>query len=272
MSDEQTATAESHLDALDFYKSTNIADRAFDQEMVLRAMDNRIVPRTVRYDAFREVYRGVVKSTTGELYYFNYTPKTDTYRIVKADTQTKQWEAERLLKNCKHGCDMTNEKQEDDEKAGKAGGSPADFMPPSIPEEDAVRTADSEVTERHPGATVASTPEQDGSAERWHGSGHIERALPPTDQSVNPNAWSTTSLLKAWGQVLQETAPRVAQIDPQERRFMIEVMGKAPEEVDSGRVQIGSARRAQYNQWLTRSTRTHMGRLNEWLSKSRNNG
>lgn len=270
-------------DALDFYRSLTSDRRDVERDIIMLSLDNGVFPDAVRYGVFEvnhkdtkhSVFRGVIKSISGDRYYFQ-LPPNGIFHIVKADTETKKWEAEKLIKSCSLGCDLIKAKKniedatKDDEEEKKAGGAIADMAPPSTPEAHDVQTTESQMTENHPGGAMGTTPQQDGSAERWHGSSDdVQRALPQFDHSQNPNAWSTNDLLKAWGQQLQATAPRVANVDPQMRKYMIEIMGKTPQEIDSGRVQLSGVHRAQYNQWVTKSTRVKMNSLQGWLQKSR---
>jgi hypothetical protein len=269
---ENAAAQASDMDALEFYKSLTNDNREMEREIISRTLECCVVPNSVRYGIFKDVHRGVLKSTAGELYYFNYPPNGN-FHLVKADTPTKEWEANKLIKSCNLGFDLikaeksvehaVDEDDEDEKKADVAGLPPA-----SRPEDQNVATQDSQVTEVHPGATTSQTSQDDGSAERWHGTGHLERALPVITQEENAHAWDTTALMKAWGQELQKTAPSVSNVDPQQRQFMIEVLGKTPNEIDSGKTKMSPSYRAQYNQWLTKSLRGRITTLSGWLGKS----
>lgn len=270
---ENAASQASEIDALEFYKSLTNDHREVEREIISRTLECCVVPNSVRYGIFKDVYRGVVKSTAGELYYFNYPPNGN-FHLVKAVDTTKEWEVNKLLKSCNLGFDLikaeksvehaVDEDDEDEKKADIAG-----LPPPSRPEEIDVATQDSQMTEVHPGATSSQTSQQDGSAERWHGTGHLERALPEITQDENAHAWDTNALMKAWGQQLQATAPRVSTVDPQQRQFMVEVLGKTPDEIDSGKTKMSPSHRAQYNQWLTKSLRGRITTLSSWMGKSR---
>ena len=281
--DQLEAAAESQsstIDALEFYKSVTTDNREVEREIISRVIECAVVPDSVRYGIFKSVYRGVVKSTQGQMYYFNY-PLNGNFHLVQADSRNKEWEANKLFKSCTLGFDLIksaepkddngDDEDEDDDKDGKAAGAggAAPLPPPSRPESQELATQASQITTVHPGAAGGgTTPQQDGSEERWHGGGHIERALPPITQEENAHAWDTNTLMKAWGQQLQATAPRVSNLDAQQRQFMIEVLGKTPDEVDSGRTKMSSQHNAKYNQWLTKSLRGKITSLSGWLGKS----
>lgn len=276
MSDDNTAFENaSQGEILDFYKSLTNDNYVVEREIISKSIEKGVCPDSLRYGEFRGGYRGVIKDTAGQLYYFNLPPSL-SFQLIKADTKEKQNEACQLHEKLKCGCDMmhTNKtieaatEEDEDEEKGPMGGT-GTLPPASRPEAQEVATQTSQIMTNHPGATQASTPQQDGSTERWHGSGHLELALPPIDNSTNPNAWNTNQLLKAWGDKLQSTAPRVNPLDPQERKYLVEVLGKTPQEVDSGKARISSQHRAHYNEWLTRSLRTRVGGLVDFLQKSR---
>ena len=278
--DQLEAAAESPsstIDALEFYKSVTPDNREMEREIISRIIECAVVPNSARYGIFKGVYRGVVKSTSGHLYYFNYPPNGN-FHLVQADSRTKEWEANKLLKSCNLGFDLIksdkpeDEDEDEDKEEGKAGGGAggaAPLPPPSRPEAQEIATQAAQITTVHPGAAGGgTTPEQDGSAEKWHGGGHIERALPPITQDENAHAWDTNALMKAWGQQLQATAPRVSNLDPKQRQFMIEVLGNTPDEVDSGKTKMSPQHHAKYNQWLTKSLRGKITSLSGWLGKS----
>jgi hypothetical protein len=245
---------------IDFYRSINPEVRADDAKILDLVVKSGVYPKMMRWTQFRESYRGVVKSFNNEMFYFSFV-EGKPFKIVKADNPEKLWDANRIMKGCASGVDMT--KAEDEKKAGEG------LPPASQPEAQAIQDENNQVTDQHPGATVATTPEADDSAARWHGTGHIERALPDLDPTQNAHAWTTSDLLKAWGQHLQTTAPRVVNIDPNQRKFMVSELGLDPRQVDAGKARMNGSQRAQYNEWLTRSLRGRMDGLAGFLRKSR---
>jgi hypothetical protein len=248
-------------DPLEFYKSLSVENRANDGIFVDMAIANGVYPESIRYDVFRGGYRGVIKGIDGELFYFT-LPPAGAFHIVQASDDTRKWEAQRLFKGCNSGCDLIRgksaDKKKDEEEEGKAVGASGGTMelpPASQPEEQNVATQTQQITQEHPGGAMGTTPQQDGSTERWHG------------QDMQRSLWTTIDLMKSWGQQLQQTAPKVGVTDPQLRTFCIEVLGKLPSEVDSGPVKLSGLQRAQYNQWLTKSLRGRMDGLTSWLQK-----
>lgn len=268
----EPSTAVLSGDPLEFYKSLTPAQREMDREFVTAALDRAVFPAQIRYDVFRGGYRGVIKSIDGEFHYFTMPPK-GVFHLVKANDETKKWEAQRLFKGCGLGCDLIRKSDDDEDekeegKAGAPGGATAELPPASQPEAQTIAAQNAEVTQSHPGAAMGTTPQQDGSTNRWHGTPGLQRALPEINVAVNPHAWDTIALMKAWGQELQETAPRVQQVDPQLKRFCVEVLGKMPSEVEGGNIKLNGLQRAQFNQWLTKSARSRVSGLSEWLQKA----
>lgn len=262
-------------DPLDFYKSLTPTNRESERELINLALDQNVFPASLRYDEFRGGFRGVIKSTDGELYYFNY-PKVGSYQLVKAVDENRKWEVTRMSKGLSQGCDLVRksddadeDEEEKDGKAGPAGGGMAEMPPASVPEAQNVASQAQQMTETHPGGAMGTTPEADGSEARWHGTPGLAKALPDIDASITHNAWSGVELMKAWGQQLQATAPRLAPTDPKMREFCIDVLGKMPSEVDAGPIKLNGMQRAQYNAWLTKSTRSRVTSLESWLEKAK---
>lgn len=242
---------------MDFYRSIHIGYREVDASLVDQITSQNLYPLSLRYEVVNDACRGAFKSTTGDFYYFISVPGKEIKLVKAQDDKGKREAIVRLVKG-QIGCDMRkasdkpDQDDEDEKKAEGATGMP--LLPATRPEADNVATQNAQITEDHPGATAAQTPQQDGSTERWHG---------PQVQK----AWTHNDLLAWWGNQMQETAPKVNPIDPQMRNFMIDVMGKTPTEVDAGRVYMNPMQRAQYNQWLTKSLRSRMSGLHNILKK-----
>lgn len=263
-------------DPLEFYKSLTPTNRETEREMINLALDNNVFPESMRYDEFRGGYRGVMKSTDGDLFYFTW-PKVGAFHLVKATDDTRKWEVARLSKGLSQGVDLIrkgdstdDEDEEEKGKAGPGGGGMSGMPPAPMPEEQNVASQASQMTETHPGGAMGTTPESDTSEARWHGTPGLLKALPDIDASIQHNAWSGVQLMKAWGDVLQTTAPRLAPVDPKLREFCVEVLGKMPSEVDAGPIKLNGMQRAQFNAWLTKSTRTRVTGLEKWLTKANN--
>lgn len=275
----------------DVYKSLEPSRRDQDESLVTLAVGEGVIPASMRYGVMLNIDRGVVKATNGDLYYFQHSgvdTENPIYRIVKADTSTKKWEAERLYNNCKLGCDLVekawplsvsveaqndktvdvdDDKEDEEKAAGPAGHGPAGKPPASVSEAQAIAGQHRQITEVHPGAAAAVTPDRPEVGRDWHGT---EKALPeiPQQAQIENPMWRTTDLLRAWGQQLQASAPRQYQVPEQERHFMTEVLGRTPDEISSGQAVMSPTQRAQFNMWLTRSLRTRVSGLQQWLEKS----
>lgn len=255
----------------DFYKSINSLHREDDANLVSILVQNNVIPTAIRYGIMKNVYRGVVKDVNENLYYFNYVPNNDSVKLVKADDKTKIWEANKLFKSCNLGCDIikaeiVDEDDEDEEKAvgsgpgatggNQTGGHSGGTAP--ITEAQAVAQQNTLLTEEHPGAATAETPDLPNVGRDWHGDNAVK----------STKIWTHTDLLKSLGQTLKSTALVInRKIDPKERQYLVEVLGRTPYEVDNGNSRINSAQRAQYNLWLTKSLQTQLNKLENWVKK-----
>jgi hypothetical protein len=254
---------------IDNYQSITLENRDLEDNIINKSLEHEIKPLSIRYGIFNDVCRGIIKDSNENNYYFNFPP-TGKFILVKADTPTKQWEANKLLKNCQLGCDLVKAlEEEDDEHEDEQKAEVAELPPAARSEEQNIAAQDSQITEHHPGATTASTPQSDESKERWHGPEPIVRSVPEEEPIVSNTQWNTNSLMKAWGDHLQSTAPKFNSIDPKQRQFMIEVLGKTPNEVDSGNTKLNPIHRVQFNQWLNKSLHSRLNTLQDWLKKSR---
>ena len=259
--------AERHNDSqsqfLDMYRSLDLDRVDIDQDVVDSLVtDFGVIPETIRYGYMRGAYRGAVKSTTGELFYFNYAPEENTFKAVPADSTNQVWEVEKLLKSCKLGCDL-NRNGEVAQKASAA----------TIPddEDDYQRAQHRMATEHHYNGAGAPTPDKPEVGRNWHEpirrAGDALKSLGTNDGEQH---WNTSSLMKAWGQQLQATAPRIRpQLDPLEVRFATEHLGKSMTDVESGRVTFSPRDQAAFQQWKSTELRGNISPLASWLEKHR---
>ena len=105
--------AERQLDApgsfLDLYRSNSVVEVSQNQFFVDQIVRDGVIPEQLRYGSMARgnmhVYRGVVKGHDGNMFYFNYHDGAP-FHLVPADTPTKEWEANKLFKSCRHGCDL----------------------------------------------------------------------------------------------------------------------------------------------------------------------
>jgi hypothetical protein len=225
------------------------------------------------------VYRGVVKSAGGDLHYFNWNPETE-FKLVKADNDTKRWDAQRMYSACSFGCDMRKadapldpgepvdqdcgDEEEDADKAARHG-KPAATVP--IPEERNVTAQQAEITEVHPGAAMGQTPDDPLRGRQWHAKalGRPTDGMDPTANNDGQQHWNAGNLLKAWGQKLQATAPRLQPATPAlESQYMQEVMGVTPEQISKG-FRIPPRFRTSFEQWKSHRLRGRLDGLKGWL-------
>ena len=239
---------------LDYYKSLTPNNRIVEACVVTKSIENGAVPEIVRYGVMNDTLRGVVKSTKGDLYYFNYAPNADSFRLVKADDDVKLWESYRLLKNCTLGCDLVRM-----EKAEPAS-SPA---APALSEDQNIEDQDRLITEVHPGAAVAPTPDLPERGRVWH----EEEEEPVIGKSLN-NSWDANALLRGLGKSLQSTAPKLDRpISTQEHRFLTEELGRTPKQIEEGDVKMSPTQKVLYNRWLGKSLRSRLENLSGLLGK-----
>jgi hypothetical protein len=279
---------ERHSDAqnsfLDVYRSLDSARVALDEELVSKCVAEGVVPVNIRYGVMRGVNRGVAKSTSGELFYFNHVPDS-TFKLVPVSVganekviATREWEANKLLGKCNLGCDMRkadeipSEDSEKLDKAPQAGTIPED-------EEQAILAQQRMLQERHyGGAGGGTTPDKPEVGRNWHEPirrGQEETFQTPGD-GMNPVAtndgekhWTAGQLIKAFGEQLQQTAPRVRpQLTPLEVRFATEVLGKSQEVVNTGQVMFSPWEQQRFQQWKTQNLRSRLvSPLQKWLGK-----
>lgn len=248
----------------DYYKSLSPSHREEEEDIIVKCIESGVVPDLLRYGIFKDVYRGVARNSSGNLFYFNYTPSSK-FKLIKASDESKVWEANRILNKSTLGCDLIKsenknkedlkhlDEKEDEEKAGLTTGGAASDV---IPEEQNVAAQDHLTTDVHPGAAEGSTP--DNNAGNWHG-----------QQEDANKAWTYTDLLKGLGMELQANPIGGNRIPTQkEQEFMVEALGKTPEEAASGEAQLTSMQRALFQQWLKRSLNTKVNSLKDWLGKT----
>ena len=266
---------------IDVYRSLDTAQVLQDEEFVDKSVREGVVPESVRYGVMHRaagsdtihVFRGVVKAMDGSMHYFNWSDGTD-FKLVKADDPTKQWEAERYYKACSMGCDMrkgpvdVGESVEEDAEEEKAGNHPAAVAP--MTEERHMQTQDTAMTTVHPGAARGQTPDDPTVGRDWH-----QKAISKPgdgvelDHQSGEQHWTTAHLVKAWGQKLQNSAPRLApRATPEEAQYMREVLGASTEQISKGMV-LPPRHRVAFEQWRTSQLRGRVTNLEAWLERNR---
>jgi len=267
---------------LDLYRSADLSTTQMDEALVEKCVIEGVVPYALRYGVMQRgdmhVFRGVVKSNT-DLHYFNWSEGTE-FRLVKADDATKQWDAEKMFKSCTMGCDLlkgdetpldndetVEEATEDDTKAGPQS-QPNTATMPTSPEEEAI-AQERMLQEHHPGSTTSQTPDDPTRGRNWHEP--VRRAQDAMDMAQaavdGEQHWSAPDLLKAWGQKLQATAPRVTpRISKLESQFMQEVLGADPDAIAKG-FAIPPRFRVDFARWKATQLRGRVSGLESWLAK-----
>lgn len=230
----------------DAYESINPEHRDEDTYLIRALIESGLDVHTIRYGIIKDVYRGAAQTVEGDLFYFHLAPEEDII-VKKADDKTKVWEANRLLKSCHLGADLVKSEvtvKEDKEETDKAQPSMAVSAP--VSEEENIEAQERLATEAHPGSAVGTTP--DTNSNRWH-------------KSIN-----YADVLKSFANELRETAP-VYTPSPQEQQFMVEVLGRNPQEVAQGKHQLAPTQRVLFNQWLGKSTSATMAGIEAWIRK-----
>ena len=248
--------------------------RLDESQIVEKASAEGVIPKTIRYGVMNNVIRGAMQTIVGDLYYFNYRPDLDTLRLVKADNPTKEWEAVRLLKSCRLGCDLMKSLEAVDDDSydpqdeaqydepvhkadeGGSGGGTGAGNPASITEEEYINRQDDLMTEDHPGAAVGLTPDQPHRGKQWH----QEEPVP-----VSKGFWTANDLVKGLNEQLKKATPRDWKpVSDLERQFLMQELGRSDEEVDSGQTHMTPIQKVRYHQWANKSLRSQLNKLSKW--------
>lgn len=271
---------------LDLYRSLDSTRVALDEELVAKCVAEGVVPATIRYGVMRGVNRGVVKSTTDEMFYFNHAPGL-SFKIVPVlqgrnakVIANREWEANKLLNTCNLGCDIRKAEEMPDPEAERLDKAPqAGTVPQS--EEEALRAQQRMLQERHyGGAGGNTTPDRPEVGRNWHEPlrrGQEVLHTRPGD-GMNPVAandgekyWTATDLIKAYGTQLQHTAPRVRPTLTQlEVQFATEVLGKSQAAVNSGMISFSPYEQQRFQQWKNQRLRSRLASpLQKWLGQGK---
>jgi len=290
---------------MDYYTSLSPSNRMTEVAIVHKSIKNGVVPESVRYGVMNNVFRGIVKSSKDDLYYFSYIPD-GKFSLVKANDRDKVWEANKLLKSCSLGCDIVRM-----EKADVAMGSM-----PVVDEEQDVVAQQRLATAKHPGAAGSVTPDLPEVGRQWHEEEEITQkadAIPggladgkspsdfdqdkldegvkvelehTSDRSIATEiamdhltedqdyysklkevekSWNAASLIKGLGQSLQRTAPRTFHTaSDKEKQFLLEVVGKTPEQIEAGDTRMNPTQKVLYARWMNKSLRSKLNDLKGW--------
>ena len=261
---------------LDFYRSVDISRRTEDEYLLTKAIEDGITPSTIRYGKMRDVYRGAIKDIVGDSYYF--TVVQDDFRLVKASDDTKKWEVERMLKNCQIGCDLLKssapveeeEEAEVDKAEGGGGGEGGGAPVATMQEEDAIAAQDDLITDQHPGGTGGQTPDLEYRGRNWHPDDPEAQQPPPEVQKAQ--AWDFKTLLSGLGDMMakgEAGAPTARPyVTEREKQFMVDELGRTPQEVSMGNTSLNPTQRKLYNMWVNKGLRKSLSSLEDWKSRN----
>ena len=291
------------------YRSVSSQHIAQDESFVNQSVREGVVPETVRYGIMErgtmKAYRGVVKSTQGEMFYFNWHDG-GKFKLVPVNAcdpkhlDERQWEANKLFKSCQFGCDLIRsgdaapmvptapganppmqplalvQDPEEENEVDKAGELPGAAVAP-VSEEAWMADQARMRQEVHPGAAGTQTPDDPAVGRDWHNENenialaqnNVQDGLQPLATNDGEKHWNTADLLKSWGVQLQETAPRVLpQATGLEHEYMQTVLNMPTEQVQKG-VALAPRHRHAFEQWKSERLRGRLSKLSEW---TRGNG
>lgn len=225
------------------------SDHRIDEELIVtKSVESGVIPAEVRYDVINDAYRGVVKSSNDLLYYFHFVPGNDSFKMVRASDPAQVYEADQLLTKCVLGCNLI--------KAGDGGDKPAGMN--TVEEEADIQDQNELITDRHPAAAMISTPDDPAQGRMWH-----EQEVPPMTKS-----WDAGSLLSGLNDSLRKSTQSLRRpISDKEHQFMVEVLGRTPDQLNRGDVYMNPTQKVMYQQWLNKSMRSKVGGLTKWLKK-----
>lgn len=178
----------------DFYRSLDISTTMFDSAIIDHCVRNGVVPDLIRYEIINrgsfDNCRGVIVKGA-KYHYFNWA--TNANFVVRPADEDQEVEINNLLKNAKFGCDLRKniiepgtsveeDTDEEDEKNMQAAGTS------TVPEQRAIHEQTRAITDHHPGAAIAQTPDDPNVGRDWH------------------KSWDRQGLLMAWADYLNKSA------------------------------------------------------------------
>lgn len=270
---------------LDVYRSLHTGYLPMDEFFVTKSIESGVVPDVIRYGVMERgpmrAFRGVVKSKTGSCFYFNWHEGTE-FKMAKAATPEGEWEARRLLKSCQLGCDLRKAESapidagqsieedvdEDNSRKGAVGFVPSTATAP-VDEDRYLQSQQRLMTEQHPGSTQAQDPPpDDDEGKQWHEPlARAQDGLGPLASNDGQVHWRGAELLKAYGQYLQQTAPRVAaDVTPVELRYMSDVLGISQTQIRKG-LRMSPRQRIGFEDWKTAQLRDRLSHMKSWLGR-----
>jgi hypothetical protein len=270
---------------LDMYRSLSSQHIPQDETFVNSIVIEGVIPETIRYGVMNRgtmhAYRGVVKSTQGDLYYFNWHDGAK-FKLVPANDDTKVWEANKLFKSCQLGCDLIRS----NDSAPITSGEPVD--PPeeeeasediakdvpaaavaAVSEEQFAQDQERMLHERHPGAAGTQTADDPTQGRDWHAQETLARAQDGMDALASNDGekhWTTADLLKSWGQQMQQTAPRVLpRVSALESEYMQTVLNVPHDQIQKGML-MTPRHRHSFEEWKASRLRGRLAKLSSWSS------
>ncbi len=234
-----------------YYTLINKSNPALDSSIVNAAVRQGIVPSAVRYDLQNSEFTGIIKSTAGNTYFFQYEPDNSVLKAFPIDRMAER-RADIIFSQATCGFDIIKSDTEETTKAAPPAGGGGDAsggsLPAPIDEEQAVAGEQREMTEIHPGAAEGVIPDDPAIGRQWHQD--AMKALSELDEEINKS--------------IEVFKPSISS---QEKQFMVEVLGRDPYEVDDGHSKMTPTQKVTYQRWLAKSVSQNYRNLNGWLAK-----
>ena len=81
-------------------------------------------------------------------------------------------------------------------------------------------------------------------------------------------SWDAGTLLDSLNDTLQKSTNSLRPtVSPQETQFMLEVMGKTPDQIKRGDTYMGPSHKIAFQQWLGKSMMDSVSILDKWTKK-----
>ncbi len=238
-----------------YYKSISGQSVDAHNDIVNAAVCKGIVPSSVRYDLLNTEFAGIMKGTCGNTYYFQFDPTTLSldHHAVDAFSAAR---ADHIFAKSAHGFDLIksipSDDEEDEEKAMGApsggGGQNSGGPGGAVSEEQAMAAQQRLMTEQHPGAAGGQTPDRPEVGRQWH---------QDTVKSLNFMSEEINKSVESFYPSVSDT----------EKQFLVEVMGRSPDDVDAGDARMTPIQKVTYQKWLAKSVNNDYKTLTGWLAK-----
>lgn len=256
------------MDFLDYYR-TFTGNMEIEEPLVMKALEQGVIVKSLRYDEIKGAVRGVIKSTDGEFYYFNYF--NDELKLSKAEKRDRiieaGWMHDRLTKGLDAIEQEEGEENEAEKAAGEGTGEQSSGVLPRVPEKRNVRAQERLTTEHHPGAASGPyTPDRPEVGRQWH---EEEPEQPEPQQTQKSQIWTKAELIKSLGKGLSEQANKIYREPSQlERQFLMEELGRTPEQIDNGDVNMNPTQKVLFQRYLNKSLRNRVKGLKKKINGS----